>query len=431
MSLPRLVVADSHDKIIDVPELAATGARGHQIDPLSVEDLIPLPSGSELFVLPDRRPVGFDEDAGSFKELETVPGRSGEPARAVAAFASPGWTLSYTTAYREGPSVQPLPLFAYGAVCWYRDQFHVAAVRVDRDRRQDLRLMDPQAIQDGADHMRTVYPDNRLIQQVTRCALEYGCPAARNFFLQRREAPLPTSPVCNAECLGCISLPPRDNIPATQPRLTVAPNAAEIAEAALHHLTNVRQPIVSFGQGCEGEPLMHGDVLVQAVHTIRASTSRGTINLNTNGSRPEMVSVLADAGLNAMRVSLNSAQSRFYEAYYQPKHYRFNDVVESIRVAKRKGVHVSINYLTLPGLTDTPAELTALTELVATTGLDMIQWRNLNIDPLWYVRLLNLSSADTAGAMGLRALLRRVHEQLPHVRCGYFNPAREHYVTSS
>ncbi|MFC1817352.1 radical SAM protein, partial [Thermodesulfobacteriota bacterium] len=54
--------------------------------------------------------------------------------------------------------------------------------------------------------MRQKLPGNRLREHLENCALTYGCPAAKNFFLGRYEAPLPTSRSCNAGCLGCISL---------------------------------------------------------------------------------------------------------------------------------------------------------------------------------------------------------------------------------
>ena len=133
------------------------------------------------------------------------------------------------------------------------------------------------------------HKDNRLIQHLGKCCLTYGCPAARNYFLGRWEAPLPTSPACNARCLGCISLQPSGCCPATQDRITFVPSAKEIGEVAVPHLETAENPIVSFGQGCEGEPLLQADVIDQAIRLIRSSTSRGTINLNSNSSLPDQV----------------------------------------------------------------------------------------------------------------------------------------------
>jgi molybdenum cofactor biosynthesis enzyme MoaA len=147
---------------------------------------------------------------------------------------------------------------------------------------------------------------------------------------------------------------------------------------------------------------------------------RGRIHLNTNGSRPEMVSRLIDAGLNSIRVSLNSVREAIYTAYYQPRAYRFSDVAESIRRARQHGLWTSINYLSFPGVTDDENELAALSHLIESTGLQMIQWRNLNIDPDWYVNSINLPAVTKT--LGMPSLLQKVREKFPHVRFGYFNP---------
>lgn len=50
----------------------------------------------------------------------------------------------------------------------------------------------------------------------------------------------------------------------------------------------------------------------------------------------------------------------------------------------------------------------------------MIQWRNLNIDPEWYLRLMD--GIDSGPSMGLRAFMRRLRRACPWLRYGYFNP---------
>ena len=88
--------------------------------------------------------------------------------------------------------------------------------------------------------------------------------------------------------------------------------------------------MVSFGQGCEGEPLMQAPVIEEAVRAMRRATGRGTINLNTNASRPATVARLFDAGLDSMRVSINSLREACYDAYFRPRGYTFADVMLSI-----------------------------------------------------------------------------------------------------
>ena len=44
--------------------------------------------------------------------------------------------------------------------------------------------------------------------------------------------------------------------------------------------------MVSFGQGCEGEPLLRWKEIERAIRLVRARTRRGSIHANTNGSLP-------------------------------------------------------------------------------------------------------------------------------------------------
>ena len=137
---------------------------------------------------------------------------------------------------------------------------------------------------------------------------------------------------CNARCVGCISLQPSEKCSATQDRIRFVPTPTEIAEVAVPHLQKADRAIVSFGQGCEGEPLLQADTLEKAIVAIRKKTDRGTINLNSNASLPKAIKRLSAAGLDSLRVSLNSAQEHFYSPYYRPNGYAFSDVLESIRV---------------------------------------------------------------------------------------------------
>src|SRR6185503_7008652 len=131
------------------------------------------------------------------------------------------------------------------------------------------------------------------------------------------EAPVPTSPVCNAQCQGCISFQPQDRIPSTQNRIQFTPTPEEIAELALVHIEKVPDPIVSFGQGCEGEPSLAVDTIEKAIRLIRRQTSKGLLNMNTNASRPAAIARLFDAGLTNVRVSTNSVREPYYSRYYQ------------------------------------------------------------------------------------------------------------------
>ena len=170
----------------------------------------------------------------------------------VAAFVSPGYTVKFNAAYREGKRVKPLPLFSYSAVAFYKGEFYVPAVRVDAEHRQRLDGMDMPLIKSNVKQFRKFLKSNRLARHLETCALIYGCPAAKNFFQHKYEGPLPTSPKCNSLCLGCISYQPSKKCSVTQERIKFVPSPEEIAEVAVFHIKNTADPVVSFGRVVKG-----------------------------------------------------------------------------------------------------------------------------------------------------------------------------------
>jgi hypothetical protein len=56
----RMLYARADGSIIDHPELRLAGVGGGAPRPPRDEEMIPLPRGSDLFLLPGRRPIGFD-----------------------------------------------------------------------------------------------------------------------------------------------------------------------------------------------------------------------------------------------------------------------------------------------------------------------------------------------------------------------------------
>jgi wyosine [tRNA(Phe)-imidazoG37] synthetase (radical SAM superfamily) len=240
----------------------------------------------------------------------------------------------------------------------------------------------------------------------------------------RWECPIPVSPACNANCIGCISLQPDEEpIVSTQDRLAFKPTAEEIVEFTVPHLETAPFPIVSYGQGCEGEPLLVWETIRESIIEIRKHTKKGSININTNGSNPKAVKALCEAGLDSIRVSLNSARKEIYTAYYRPNNYQFEDIIESLKVMTSFGGWTSINYFVFPGMTDTEAEYEALRKLIRETGLKMIQWRNFNIDPDWYLGKINVT--ETGEPMGIKQMQELIREEFPDLRFGYFNPPIE------
>ena len=193
---------------------------------------------------------------------------------------------------------------------------------------------------------------------------------------------------------------------------------------ALTHIGRVDRAVVSFGQGCEGDPLLAADAIGPGIARIRSQTDRGTVNMNTNGSLPQVLSQLFDAGLDGIRVSMNSLQPACYAAYFRPRGYGFSDVMDSIALALERKKFVAINYLNTPGFTDTPAELAALTAFLRRHPIHMIQWRNLNYDPVRYWQAMGHVAVQEP-PLGTRPMLEQVKKAHPRLIFGYFNPPRE------
>ncbi|GAA4307988.1 radical SAM protein [Compostibacter hankyongensis] len=414
---PYLLYSDGQGNIFEDRSLYATGRSGWDALPVPDNQWIPLPEGGQLYELPGRRGIGVDVRSGEMRLCEK--------GWAVAAFLPPAHSGFFLSAYETLPDAPTLPLFCYTAAGWYGDGFVVPACRIEQDIRQECGGFDAQKVQTGVAQLLQTYPHNRLVKHLgENCALTYECPAARNFFLGRWECPIPSSPACNANCIGCISFQPEEeNIVSTQDRLSFRPTAEEIVEYTVPHLETAPYPIVSFGQGCEGEPLLMWETIREAILEIRKHTSRGSININTNGSRPDAVEKLMQAGLDSIRVSTNSVLEAVYTPYYRPNNYRFEDIVESLRVVRKHGGWSAINYFVFPGMTDRVAEYEALRKLIRSTGLNMIQWRNFNIDPDWYLGRINV--ADTGECLGVEQLLRLIREEFPQLKFGYYNPPME------
>ena len=414
---PYILYSDGKGNIFEDTSLYVTGRSGWDAFEVPAEDWIELPDGGSLYELPGRKGIGIDVVTGEMRLCEK--------GWAVAAFIPPAHTGYYLAAFETAADAPTLPLFCYTAAGWFDEKFYVPATRIEPDIRQDCAGYDANKVAGGAAELIKHYPHNRLVQHLmNNCALTYQCPAARNFALGRWECPVPASPACNANCVGCISLQPDEEpIVSTQDRLSFKPSPEEIVEFTVPHLESAPYPIISFGQGCEGEPLLMWETIRDAIIEIRKHTKKGSININTNGSKPDAVEELCKAGLDSIRVSTNSARREIYMPYYRPNNYDFDDIIESLKVVNRYGGWTSINYFVFPGMTDSIAEYEALKHLIQTTGLKMIQWRNFNIDPDWY--LGKIGATDTGECMGVKQLQELIKEEFPQMQYGYFNPPME------
>ena len=145
-------------------------------------------------------------------------------------------------------------------------------------------------------------------------------------------------------------------------------------------------------------------LIARTIEAIRRERRNGTININTNGSMTHSLERLIDAGLDACRISLNAFRPEPYAAYYRPIGYALEDVLESIRIAVRRGVRVSLNLLTHPGVTDEADEVAAMEAFLRETPVRMIQTRTLNIDPeIYFVRV-----GRPREPLGMRTAIARI-----------------------
>lgn len=411
-SAPAAVFARRDGAVLDFPDTIAAVDDGWTV-PAQRRDFIPMPEGTLLLTLPGRSLLAFEgRSRVAIDELD------GESVDAVAAALPLGYTRTVLPAYEERAGAPPLPLYGYAAVAWDGSHLCVGALKTD-----ELETWSPQAHADAplragiAERLRE-FPKSGLIRQLVRCATEYGCFTAQNVFLRAGEAAIPVSPACNAKCIGCISeQEPDAGIESAQQRIRLNPSAEEITAVALAHFNAAPDGMISFGQGCEGEPLLAAPRIAAAIRAIRTACRSGTIHCNTNASRPSALQTLIEAGLQSVRVSLNSARASTYAAYYRPQGYTFGDVRESLSVTARAGISISLNLLTHPGVTDDPEEVEAFGALLREFPIAMVQSRTLNVDPARYFAAVGRPRRKP---VGMRAWFDWLRRDFPAVRLGNF-----------
>jgi pyruvate-formate lyase-activating enzyme len=404
--LYHLVFAGEDGQLYDHHSLRAAGRTGDRFVELAGDELEKLPAGASLVLVPGGKPVGITS-SGRFALLKRNPWQEGR-AWAVGALLPQGFTRILLPAYSRGGGDKPLPLFGYTAVACRDGELFAAARQTDSPQRWDPSFYDTDELPVLILEKLERCPGNRILRQLARCSLDYHCYTAQNIFYGRWEGGIPVSPACNAGCLGCISLQASDCCPSPQSRINFTPTPEEIAEAAVPHLQQGDGSMISFGQGCEGEPSLAARTIVHAVEIIRASVSGGTINMNSNAGHQAGIAEICRAGLDSIRVSMISAREDTYNAYHRPSGFGLTDVRRSIQTAVSSGVCTSLNLLVFPGLTDREEEANALLSLVCDSGINMVQLRNLNIDPDFLLKNLPAGSGKLLGIPGLIEALREV-----------------------
>ena len=402
------LIADEHGNIFDVPDAEGVGRIGEKFFKLKPEDLIKLPDSADLMFLPERRAIGLKH--GEFVMLKC---------RAVSAILPQGYTRTHLPAFKKNSHAKFLPLYGYTAVVLYKDELYTTALYTDENHKWDPVNYNTRDLKKFIRRVKKDLPDNRIVAQVANCSLEWHCLTAQNLFYRRWECGVPTSPTCNANCLGCISLQSSECCPSPQSRIKFKPTVDEIADLGIYHLSHAPEGIISFGQGCEGEPCLQADNISAAIKKIRAKTSRGQININTNAGFTSGIKKIVDAGLNSMRVSIISAVDENYQRYYRAA-YQLDAVKNSIRYALANGVHVSLNMLYMPGFNDRNSELDAWKNFLEELPVQMIQVRNLNYDPDAFFDTM----PHDKNFLGTRNFLHELKKTFPQLTIGNFS----HYL---
>lgn len=402
------LIANDAGEIFDVPEAEGVGRVGEKFFKLQPKDLIKLPDSADLMFLPQRQAIGFRR--GKFFSLE---------GQAVSAILPQGYTRTHLPAFKKIPNAQILPLYGYTVVVLYKDELYAAAIYTDENHKWNPEHYNTPKLKNFIRRVKKDLPDNRIVAQVANCSLKWHCLTAQNLFYRRWECGVPTSPTCNANCLGCISLQAAECCPSPQSRVNFIPTVEEIADVGIYHLNHAPEGIISFGQGCEGEPSLQAENICAAIKKIRSTTLKGQININTNAGFTAGIKKIVDAGLNSMRVSIISANPDNYQKYYRAG-YKLDAVKNSIRYALDKNVHVSLNMLYMPGFNDRESEFVAWKNFLEELPVQMIQIRNLNYDPDEFFAVM----PPAKNFLGTKKFLRELQKIFPALTIGNFS----HYL---
>lgn len=160
----------------------------------------------------------------------------------------------------------------------------------------------------------------------------------------------------------------------------------------------------------------------------RDKTNKGVININTNGSLPEVIHELKVAGLDSITISLNSFNHKNYKSYYKPKDYNFYEIIKSIKISKEFGLFTSLNYLIFPGYNNSEEEIGRLFDFLKQCSIDLIQMRKLSIDSYFYIEKVRPSEGRI---LGIRKFIKMLKKEFPHIKIEHFNIPKDAFHNNS
>ena len=392
----QAIHSDRSGRVFVSADYGATALDGSV--PAALDRAIPLPADAQLIPLADRAAIGID--------------RRGEPRPlgptrwALAAILRPGHLRTHLPACDPAAGLAPLEPLPYAAVAAdQRGEMVVAAVVIGPQADPS----DDDVTSRITDRLRAE-PSNRLLRQLARCAREHACPAARNAFLGRGECALPIGAPANDQAGPTVALRRREERAPLDPSALPATVADIAAVANAHFVAGGRS--VSFGHACEGDPLAAVRTVADAAALIRRPPGTEII-LRTAGTSDSALARASAAGIDRVVIALASAHGPTYERIHRPVGYRWSDVRSTLREAAARKLAITIELLSLPGLTDRETEARALVvllgELPAGTLLVPV---DLAADP--YALLAALPPDPEI--IGIAALLGRVRADAAHVR---------------
>lgn len=123
---PRPLYGDVEGKLFDIPGYRGLARKGRNFLPLEGRELIPIPEGSRLYSLPDRKPLLWKKG-----EMEVLP----YPLTAVGAVLPTGYIFTGLPAFEnDEKSKKLLPPLPYAAMaCWQNKNWVAATQLVQRD----------------------------------------------------------------------------------------------------------------------------------------------------------------------------------------------------------------------------------------------------------------------------------------------------------
>jgi hypothetical protein len=392
----QAVHSDRSGRVVVAADYGGTAQDGPV--PTALEVAIPLPAGTELLPLADRAAVGLDR--------RSLP-RSLGPARwAVAAIPPAGYLRTHLPSIEAASDPAPLDALPYAAVAAdARGELVLAATRVT-----DIA---PAAVVDvgpAITRRLRAEPSNMLLRQLARCARDYRCQAARNAFIGTGDCALPLGAPRNDAAAPIVALRRREERAPLDPVAFRSP-AADAAAVAIAHL-GAGGTSVSFGHACEGEPLEIVRDVVDITTRIRAANATGGIAIRTSAGSAMALGRAVDAGIDRVLVRIASADGPMYERVHRPAGFRWADVHAAVRAAAARPVAITIELLSLPGLTDRETEFRALLALLGELprGTEL-RLTDLAADP--YALLARVPAAAT---IGVAAMLDRLRSDAAHVR---------------